>query len=100
MTMSWSLFIDDLRNPPPGDWVVCRSSESALEAVKARGMPSFISFDHDLGGEDTTMVFLRRLTNELWDGTSSPPEYHVHSANPVGAINIHSFMDSWIRSTL
>lgn len=63
-------------------------------------MPSFISFDHDLGGDDTTMVFLRRLTNEIWDGTSPPPDYYIHSANPVGSINIHSFMDSWRRSTL
>ena len=98
--MPWSLFIDDIRNPPPGDWVVCRSTRAALDTVKQMGMPSFISFDHDLGGDDTTMVFLHRLTNEIWDGTSPPPDYYIHSANPVGSINIHSFMDSWRRSIL
>lgn len=61
-------------------------------------MPSFISFDHDLGGDDTTMVFLRRLTDEEWDGVSPPPDYTIHSANPVGAQNIRSFMESWRRS--
>jgi hypothetical protein len=44
------------------------------------------------------MVFLRRLVSEVWDGTSLPPRYRVHSANPVGAQNIASFMESWLRS--
>lgn len=61
MIVSWSLFIDDIRKPPPGDWVVCRSSEAALESVRSRGMPTFISFDHDLGGDDTAMAFFRRM---------------------------------------
>lgn len=99
--MSWSLFIDDLRTPPPGrEWVLCRSTSEALAAVSERGLPSFISFDHDLGDQDTTMVFLRRLVSEMWDGTSLPPKYSVHSANPVGAQNIISFMESWRRSLL
>jgi len=97
--MSWNLYIDDLRNPPADrDWLVCRSSQEALDLVMEIGMPTFISFDHDLGGEDTTMIFLRRLVNEVWDGTAPPPAYQVHSANPVGAHNIASFMESWRRS--
>lgn len=96
---SWNLFLDDLRDPPPGrDWVVCRSTEEALAAVAARGMPAFASLDHDLGGEDTVMVFLRRLAAERWDGSSPPPESEVHSANPVGKMNIISFMESWRKS--
>lgn len=97
--MTWSLFIDDLREPP-GDqqWVVCRSTEEALTAVSELGLPGFISFDHDLGGDDTAMAFLSRLVNELWDGSAPPPDYRVHSANPVGAQNIRSFMESWKRS--
>jgi hypothetical protein len=97
--VSWSLFIDDLRTPPPDrEWVLCRSTSEALAAVSERGLPTYISFDHDLGGEDTSMVFLRRLVSEVWDGTSHPPRYRVHSANPVGAQNIASFMESWLRS--
>jgi hypothetical protein len=96
----WNLFLDDLRDPPPGrEWVVCRSTEEALAAVAERGMPAFASLDHDLGGEDTGMVFLRRLAAEHWDGRSPPPESTVHSANPVGKMNIISFMDSWRRSS-
>ncbi|NDB36219.1 MAG: hypothetical protein EB023_12990 [Flavobacteriia bacterium] len=95
----WNLYIDDIRFPPRDrDWLVCRSSQEALDRVTAMGMPQFISFDHDLGEDDTTMVFLRRLVNEVWDGVSLPPDYQIHSANPVGAENIRSFMDSWRRS--
>jgi hypothetical protein len=92
------LFIDDIRDPPEGDWIVVRSSSEGIEHIKANGMPCFISFDHDLGGEDTTMVFLRKLVETVWDGSEKPPEYTVHSANPVGSQNIISFMESWKRS--
>ena len=97
--MIWALFIDDLREPPRDqEWVVCRSTEEAIDQVRLRGMPSVMSLDHDLGDDDTTMVFLRCLVNELWDGGTPPPDYRVHSANPVGAQNIISFMESWRRS--
>jgi hypothetical protein len=95
----YNLYIDDLRNPPADrDWVVCRSSQEALDLVMEIGMPSYISFDHDLGEDDTTMIFLRRLVNEVWDGHTVIPGYQIHSANPVGAQNIRSFMESWKRS--
>lgn len=94
----YSMYIDDVRNPPPGDWVVVRSSNEALECVQKNGMPAFISFDHDLGGDDTTMVFLRMLAKELLFNYSNPPKYIVHSSNPVGKLNIISFMDSWKKS--
>lgn len=97
--MTWNLYIDDLRTPPADrDWLVCRSSQEALNRIMDIGMPSFVSFDHDLGEDDTTMVFLRRLVNEVWDGKTAIPDYQIHSANPVGSLNIHSFMDSWRRS--
>ena len=99
MIMTYNLYLDDIRNPPADrDWLVCRSSQEALARIVENGMPSFFSFDHDLGEDDTTMVFLRRLVNEVWDGVSVPPEYQIHSANPVGVQNIRSFMDSWRKS--
>ena len=91
------LFIDDIRNPSE-DYIVLRSSEDAIQFIKQNGWPEFISFDHDLGGEDTTMVFLKRLVNEVWDGKTMPPDYIVHSANPIGSKNIVSFMESWKKS--
>lgn len=94
----YRLFLDDIRNPPDEGWVVCRSTQEAIDAIKKKGIPDFMSLDHDLGGEDTTMIFLKRLVNELWDGKSIPPKYQVHSANPVGTKNIISYMESWIKS--
>lgn len=99
MIIMYNLYLDDIRNPPTDrDWLVCRSSQEALDRIAEVGMPSFFSFDHDLGEDDTTMVFLRRLVNEVWDGVSVPPDYVIHSANPVGVQNIRSFMDSWRKS--
>jgi hypothetical protein len=96
--MIYRLFLDDIRNPPDEDWIVCRSTQEAVDIIKERGIPDFMSLDHDLGGEDTTMVFLKRLVNEIWDGQSTPPKYQVHSANPIGTQNIISYMESWIKS--
>jgi len=99
--MTYNLYLDDLRNPPADrDWLVCRSSQEALDRIVDIGMPSFISFDHDLGEDDTTMIFLRRLVNEVWDGQTVIPDYQIHSANPVGVENIRSFMESWKRSLM
>lgn len=94
----YKMFIDDIRQPPPGEWVVARSSNEALAYIQTNGMPAFISFDHDLGEDDTTMVFLRKLVDFVWNGDDFPPAYEVHSANPVGAKNIIAFMESWKRS--
>lgn len=96
--MSYKLFIDDERFPAEnsGEWVIVRSSQQAISEVYQNGMPDFISFDHDLGGDDTSMKFLRWLLDELLDGMIAFPVdfcYYVHSQNPVGAENIRSFME-------
>lgn len=102
--MSYKLFLDDERMPPDdGDssWVIMRSSASAQLAVEALGLPSFISFDHDLGGADTGMIFLHGLIEycisrgENLDNVG----YFVHSQNPIGKRNIEGLMESFKRST-
>jgi hypothetical protein len=80
--MSYKFFIDDERFPV------------------THGFPSFISFDHDLGGEDTSIVFINWLTDQLIDGYLAIPsdfDYYVHSQNPIGVDNIKSKMDQLIR---
>lgn len=96
--MGYKLFIDDERTPTTDGWAIVRSSNEAIAYVQKNGWPEFISFDHDLGGDDTTMVFLRKLVDQVWNGDNLPPDYVVHSANPVGAKNIVSFMESWKKS--
>jgi hypothetical protein len=94
------LFIDDERFPVTDNWVIVRTSQEAIDAVTTHGFPSFISFDHDLGGEDTAIVFINWLTDQLIDGHLTIPvdfDYYVHSQNPIGVANIKSKMDQLIR---
>lgn len=93
-----NLFLDDVRLSPSQNYVPARSSDEAIDIIRILGWPRFMSLDHDLGGDDTAMVFLRRLVDEVWDGITDPPDYIVHSANPVGTKNIIAFMESWKRS--
>ncbi len=99
--MENKIYLDDLRTPPAGqEWVVVRSSYEAIEFVKNNGMPVYWSFDHDLGSDDTTMVFLKWLIEYDMDnaGTIIPADftYNIHSANPVGVKNIDGILCSYL----
>ena len=96
------MFIDDERFPPNDgeSWVICRTSSEAIEWVKQNGIPDYISFDHDLGGEDTSRVFIKWLTDELIDGRlefTKAFAISVHSQNPIGAKWIRETMDGLIK---
>lgn len=113
MTMTswtWKLFLDDEREPADiwgkvvsghdfKSFILCTNTGEAMELVKELGVPSFMSLDHDLGGNDTGMRFVRKLSDYMMDnGLSGIPEFYVHSANPVGKANITEFMASWHRA--
>ena len=98
--MAYKLFIDDERFPVTNDWVIVRSSKEAIDRVLAHGMPSEISFDHDLGGNDTSRVFIVWMVDALLDEQIAIPEgfgFHVHSQNPVGAEWIWHTMQGILR---
>lgn len=102
--MSWKLYLDDERTPNEPGWTVIRSSIMAVVTIMQRKrLPDEMSLDHDLGGEDNTMRFLKELY-AIWEQWGSDPDlipkYRVHSANPVGSRNIISFMESWKRSAV
>ena len=97
--MMYKLFIDDERNPVTNDWVIVKNSTEATHVVQTRGCPSEIAFDHDLGADDTSIVFINWFINQILDGyLEFPPDfkYNVHSQNPIGAANIESKMDQII----
>lgn len=95
---NWKLFLDDLRNPPDNSYIIARNSDEAIKLIEKNGFPIFISFDHDLGGDDSAMNFLKQMYN-MWDENKDViPDYIVHSANPVGKLNIISFIESWKKS--
>ena len=99
IVLTYKLFIDDERFPPASwegqDYKIARSSDEAVRIVENCGMPEFISFDHDLGGDDTSMRFIGLLVCMLLDGFVIIPhnfDFYVHSQNPVGAENIRARM--------
>lgn len=95
------VYIDDIRNPKASDFAVVRSSSEAINYFVKNGCPSYISFDHDLGGEDTSMKIvhwlIERDLNENGKFIPSDFDFHVHSANPVGVKNIEGLLNSYLK---
>jgi hypothetical protein len=93
------MFIDDERNPAflerfgftrveYVDMIVVRSSGAAIRYMVEHGVPEFISFDHDLGGKDTSQVVVKWMIEALLDKKIELPynfDFFVHSQNPIGA---------------
>lgn len=88
----WKLFIDDIRYPKDEDYIIARNINEALYLIDKNGFPSFISFDHDLGenessGYDFIKIIEEKALNKEWI-IPTYFEYNVHSDNIVGAENI------------
>ena len=79
--MTYKLYIDDLRSPPNDDWVIARSSAKAISVIKSLGFPKEISFDHDLGEDDTAMKVAKWIVN-------TDSEWCTYQENAVHAINV------------
>lgn len=116
--MTYTLFLDDIRFPedvrydygPHSNIRICRSMDDAIWAVKQYGLPSFISFDHDLAdnqylldpnkNEKTGYAFAKWFCYYVIDNNLELPaefNYHVHSMNPVGAKNIDYYMHNFLK---
>ena len=112
-----NLFLDDIRMPrqatkvklPLVEWTIVRNYEEFVRAVKTRGVPTRVSLDHDLGPEHyvhdwagnnikpeqlTGYDCAKWLVNYCIEKGERFPEYYVHSMNPIGTANIHSYIRS------
>src|SRR5574343_1662990 len=106
--MTYSLFIDDERFPPEKsvrDFAIARTSQEAINMMKEYVCPEFISFDHDLGGDDTAVIVVNWMINKDLDRRSygiddlfipNDFQFDVHSQNPVGAKNIRELLNSYL----
>lgn len=101
--MSYYLFLDDERHPVDQTngviVVIARTVAEAQAAVASLGVPSFVSFDHDLGvNEPTGYDFAKWLVDQHLDGTLDLKDFsfYVHSMNPVGAKNIHMLLTQFM----
>lgn len=97
----WGLFIDDVRDleyidtSHTSEWHIARTSDEAIRIVKRHGLPTFISFDYDLGAADTSMRFLRWLENETaFIDICPPPKYLIHSGHQNNS-RIIELMEDW-----
>jgi len=112
------LFLDDIRNPKDvtpnmvkrkidmslyqGEWCIVRSYKEFVKVISKKGLPQFISFDHDLGevnGEiqPSGMDCAKWLVDYCIDNDKELPHYVVHSSNPAGAANINGLFQSFIK---
>ena len=102
--MTWNLFIDDERMPPEDGrtWVIARTHAQAMVEIIDRGMPSYISFDHDLGENKTGYDTVKEIVAMDMDATDEKYkfpadfDFYVHSQNPIGKENIESYLNNYI----
>ena len=99
------LYLDDIRDPKGKFDFIARDSVDAIMIMIENGCPNFISFDHDLGGDDTAMKVIKWMVEQDMDSILDPDfsfipdnfKFFVHSANPVGKENIESYLNSYLK---
>jgi len=106
--MSYNLFLDDLRTPDmiysaalKDGFVVVRSHRDFINYIKQNGLPAFISFDNDLGEDESGNLAPDGYAAAKWLVYESglnliSLKFNVHSANPVAAVNISSLLKNYI----
>ncbi len=100
--MRYRLYIDDEWTPNLEEFdFIARSYLEAVEMMAMYGCPSYVSFDHDLGGDHTGYDIARTMIEiDMESGGRFIPkdfEFNVHSANPVGAENIRSLLNNYLQ---
>lgn len=102
---SWKLYLDDVRYPADATYIVARTVEEAQQLIEQYGVPEHISFDHDLGVDNTGNLipdgydFAKWLAEMDMNGEIMLPKdftFEVHSQNPVGAENIRAYLSSYL----
>lgn len=96
MISKMKLWLDDTR-PAPEGWMHVASVADAILWCKIIGLSEVeeISLDHDLGENVATGYdFMKWLENESTKDEFVLPIIHIHSANPVGRVNMQRAIDS------
>jgi len=122
--MSYNLFLDDVRDANRflkdiRTWVTVRNYVEFINTITERGLPKFISFDHDLAfehyplseGRDTLSMpqlipydkykYKTGYDCAQWiieyceKKNVNLPDYQVHSMNPIGKQNIIRLLENF-----
>lgn len=108
------LFLDDERNPIDVlnydsnpiynlKWNVVRNFSEFKTYIENNGLPDIISFDHDLGDFDGDKEYtgydaVKWLIDLCIDNSTLFPRYLIHTRNIVGAENIRSYINSYLKT--
>ena len=99
------LYLDDIRKPTDADFVIVRSFKEAIKFIEDNNIPSYISFDHDLGIDINNLLlpsgydFAKWLIEMDLDNKYKFPldfDFNVHSANPIEKHNIETLLDNYL----
>lgn len=108
------LFIDDIRDPfgklsefcgfdPEQDEVVwVKTSKEALETLARDKEWDAIFWDHDLSGNDTSMVVAQTLCELAFHEVIDPEHFALNiiiTSNPVGRVNLRETLQRWNFNT-
>lgn len=105
----YQLFLDDVRDVSMvypkltnEDFIVVRTCEAFIAHIEENGLPSFISFDNDLGLDSEGNLLPAGYDAAKWLVYKSNLDlkglkFYVHSANPVAAVQIKSLLDNYIQ---
>ena len=104
--MTWNLFIDDERFPvdePGMFWEIARNYSEVVKLIEEKGMPSYISFDHDLGdfeNGDGYKIAKYLVDLDIYTNYNFPKDFsfYVHSQNPVGKANIEGLLNGYLKA--
>ncbi len=107
--ITYNLFLDDIRdiemvypNSNESDFNVVRNYDDFKLIILNKGLPSFISFDNDLGVDEEGNLLPDGYACAKWLVYESGLDlinlnYNVHSANPVASVQIKSLLDNYLK---
>ncbi|EOR95426.1 hypothetical protein ADIARSV_1427 [Arcticibacter svalbardensis MN12-7] len=105
--MGYKLFLDDLRtvnmvykNLTDADFIIVRSYTDFVAYISENGLPEFISFDNDLGEDESQSLLPDGYACAKWlvydrEFDLKDLQFYVHSANPVAKLQIESLLNNY-----
>ena len=112
--MSYYLWLDDTRQlpkPSTKEWVAAKSMHEFKHHIQTRGLPKYISFDHDLTeahyvenymDNRTGLDCIVWLINYVESNKLEPPQWGIHTMNvkriPVMLALLHSIWPAKAKS--
>lgn len=91
------------------NWIIVRNYNEFVNHITKNGLPDFISFDNDLADEhyitDDSSLYKEKtgfdcakwLCEYVMDNQLALPNYVIHSMNPVGKLNIDTYLTNFIK---